>query len=107
MSESAPQPQPLDKRAIWVGIGSAVAAALIVSIINYWAATTKKGLDANTRELIHAEIDDRLKLDNGNTYGQELSQIGNRLTAIETSQEAMSDDVREIRNAVVTMAGGN
>lgn len=88
------------------GTIGAVALAVVMLAFDWFTDTASQGMDAKTKALIDERIEDKLKLDSGATYGAELTSIGNRLTAIETSQSTMSTDIRDIRNAVVSMAGG-
>lgn len=79
----------MDKKTITAVAMSAAVTLLVSAFLAYFIGVFERGSEAISEDQIKAVVKEVLITDEEKTYAQTLSEINDRLTAIETSQGYM------------------
>lgn len=97
----------MDQKAIVSNVVTAVVTAVVLGVGGYFLGVFEKGTQAQDKELIRQVLEETMKTDSGQTYGQALSKIGLDVNTVSTRVEALTTEVNQLENAVYTLAGGD
>lgn len=97
----------METKTIASNIATAVATAVIMGVLAWAGGMFQKGTEAGTKELIREVLLEEMKTDEDITYGQALTKIGLDINTVQTRVEALKEDVDDLEDAVLTLAGGN
>jgi hypothetical protein len=67
----------------------------------------EKGTIAADKELIRTVIAEELQTDAGQTYSARLAEVGTQVTILETRVGELKDDVEDLEDIALDLAGGN
>lgn len=93
------------RNEIIVGVLVSVVTAVILGAGAWFAGVFEKSSQADARALIMLVMEEQLKTDAGKTYQARLAEVGEQLTVIETRVSAIKEDVDDLEDAVLTLAG--
>ena len=91
----------IDMRAII----ASVATAIILGAGAWGLGVFEKSETADAVALIRLVIEEELKTDAGKTYQARLAEVGEQLTVIETRVQSIKEDVDDLEDAVLILAG--
>jgi hypothetical protein len=88
-----------------VGVVVSVVTAAILGAGAWLAGAFERVSQADAKALIKLVIEEELKTDAGKTYSARLAEVGEQLTVIETRVSSIKEDVDDLEDAVLTLAG--
>lgn len=97
----------METKAIISNVVTAVATAAVMGALAWAGGVFQKGTEASTKEMIREVLLEEMKTDEDITYGQALTKIGLDINTVQTRVEALKEDVDDLEDAVLTLAGGN
>lgn len=95
------------KKELISGVVVSVVTAIVLGIGAYVMGVFEKGTIAADKELIRSVIEEELTTDAGKTYKARLAEVGNQITVLETRADALRNDVEDLEDIALDLAGGN
>ena len=94
----------VDRKAITEKVVTALATALVLGIVGYFAGIFEKGQSAINKEEIKAVLEEVLVTDSGKTYAATLAEVNGTLISIDTKVGIIQGDVDKLEVAVRELA---
>ena len=83
-----------------------VATAVVLGLGAWVLGVFDKAEVAADKELIRAVIEEELKTDAGKTYKARLAEVGSQITVLETRVDGIRNDVEDLEDIALDLAGG-
>lgn len=94
------------KKEIISGVVVSVATAIVLGIGAWFMGVFESGSEAQAKELIRAVLEEELQTDAGKSYSARLSEVGIQVTVLETRVTELKDDVEDLEDIALDLAGG-
>jgi hypothetical protein len=86
---------------------TAVATAAVMGVFAWVLGVFSAGSAAIDKEQIRAVLQEELQTDAGQTYSARLAEVGSQVTVLETRVTELKDDVEDLEDIALDLAGGN
>lgn len=89
-------------------LGAGVTLIVTLIVQEYWdesAAGAEALTTAQIRDVCTTVVDERLKTDDGLTHDQAISSLNGSVVELATKMDSATTEMRELRRAVLTLAG--
>ncbi|MGI9293428.1 MAG: hypothetical protein ACR2PS_05545 [Pseudomonadales bacterium] len=83
---------------------TAVITAIVLGVIGWAVGIFEAGSDALTEQQIETVIEREMVTDAGTTYAATLNQINLSLASMDSSLDAIKEDIDDLENAVSALA---
>jgi hypothetical protein len=95
------------KKELINGVVVSVVTAIVLGVGAWIMGVFEKGTIAADKELIRTVIAEELQTDAGQTYSARLAEVGTQVTILETRVGELKDDVEDLEDIALDLAGGN
>jgi hypothetical protein len=95
------------KKEIISGVVVSVVTAAVLGVGAWFMGVFESGSEAQAKELIRAVLEEELETDAGVTYKARLAEVGTQVTVLETRVTELKDDVEDLEDIALDLAGGN
>lgn len=95
------------KKELINGVVVSVVTAIVLGVGAWVMGVFEKGTIAADKELIRTVIAEELQTDAGQTYSARLAEVGTQVTILETRVGELKDDVEDLEDIALDLAGGN
>jgi len=86
---------------------TAVATALVMGVLAWVGGVFNAGSAAIDKEQIRTVLQEELKTDAGLSYSARLQEVGSEIIVLETKVIELKDDVEDLEDIALDLAGGN